>query len=84
VVIPWFKNRREVYLEFYRYWSSPEFKVKSEKKRLKLGIDPKHRYDANGHVHKSQRMVRFHGSSVIYLYVVMRLNLNCRLSGVAL
>jgi hypothetical protein len=45
--------------------NSSAFKSKYEKKRLNCGKDPKHRYDANGHVHKSQRMVRFYGSSAI-------------------
>jgi hypothetical protein len=74
----------EVYLEFCRYWSSPTFKAKSEKKRLNCGKDLKHRYDADGHVPKSQCMVRFCGSSAIYMYVVMRLTLNYRPSGMAL
>jgi hypothetical protein len=80
----WFRHRREVYLEFYRYWSSPAFKAKSEQKRLNRGKDPKHRYDANGHDCKSQRMVRFCGSSAMYMFVVMRLTLNYRPSGMAL
>jgi hypothetical protein len=58
-VIPWFRNRREVYIEFCKYWSSLEFKVKSEKKRINRGKDPKHRYGADGHIRKLQRMVRF-------------------------
>jgi hypothetical protein len=53
VVIPWFRNRMEVYLELCKYWSSPAFKAKSKKKRIDRGKDPKHRYDADGHVHKS-------------------------------
>jgi hypothetical protein len=80
-VIPWFRNRIEVYLEFYRYWSSLAFKEKSKKKRFNHGKDPKHRYGTDGHVHKSQRMVRFRGSSAIYMYVAMRLTLNYRPSG---
>jgi hypothetical protein len=67
VVIPWLRNHREVYLELCRYWSSLEFKVKYEKKRLNHGKDLKHRYDAGGHVRKSQRMVRFCGSSELAL-----------------
>jgi hypothetical protein len=43
----------EVYVEFCRYWSSPEFKVKSEKKRMNHGKNLKHRYDTDGHVRKS-------------------------------
>jgi hypothetical protein len=46
---------------------SSSFKVKSKKMRLNRGKDPKHRYDADGHVRKSQHMVRFHGSSAICL-----------------
>jgi hypothetical protein len=57
----------EVYLEFYKYWSSPAFKTKSEKKRINCGKDLKHRHDTDGHVRKSQRMVRFCGSSAIYI-----------------
>jgi hypothetical protein len=76
VVILWFRNRKEVHLEFYKYQSSPAFKRKSENKRINRGKDLKHRYDADGHVRKSQCMVRFHGSSAIYMYVVMRLTLN--------
>jgi hypothetical protein len=74
----------EVYLELFNLWSSLAFKVKSEKKRLNHGKDPKHRYDADGHVRKSQHMVRLYGSSAIYMYVVMRLTLNYRPSGMAL
>jgi hypothetical protein len=66
----------EVYLKFCRYWSSPEFKAKSEKKRLDRGKDLKHTYNADGYVRKSQHMVRFRGSSAIFLYIVMRLTLN--------
>jgi hypothetical protein len=32
-IIPWFKNRKMVFLEFCKLSSSPEFKAKSEKKR---------------------------------------------------
>jgi hypothetical protein len=41
-----------MYLEFCRLWSSPEFKDKFEKKRLNRENDPKHRYDADGHIRK--------------------------------
>jgi hypothetical protein len=84
VVIPWFRHRGEVYLEFYKYWSSPEFKVKSEKKRMNHGNDLKHRYVADGHIRKSQCMVRFCGPSAIYMNIVMRLTLNYMPSGMAL
>jgi hypothetical protein len=84
VVISWFRNRKPVYLEFCKLWSSPEFKAKSEKKRQNRGNDLKHKYDYDGHIHKSQHMVRFRGSSVIYMNVVMRLTLNYRPSGMAL
>jgi hypothetical protein len=50
MVIPWFRHRRKVYLELCKYWSSPEFKAKSEKKRMNRGNDPKHKYDADGHI----------------------------------
>jgi hypothetical protein len=66
VVIPWFWNRREVYQEFYKYWSSPEFKMKSEKNRQNHEKAPNHRHGADGHIRKSQRMVRFRGSSAIF------------------
>jgi hypothetical protein len=82
--IVFYCSHREVYVEFYRYWSPPAFKVKSEKKRLSCGKDPKDRYGADGHARKSQRMVRFRVSSTIYMYVIMRLNLNYRPSGIAL
>jgi hypothetical protein len=84
VVIPWFRHRREVYLEFCKYCSSPEFKVKSKKKRMNCGNDLKHRYDANGHICKSQHMARFRGPSAIYMNIVMQLTLNYRPSGMAL
>jgi hypothetical protein len=84
VVIPWFRNYREVYLEFCKYWSSPEFKAKSEKKRMNHGKDLKHRYDPDGHIRKSQCMVRFCGSSDIYMNIVMWLTLNYKPSGMAL
>jgi hypothetical protein len=32
VIIPLFKNRKPVYEEFCKLWSSPEFKAKSEKR----------------------------------------------------
>jgi hypothetical protein len=63
----------EVYLELCKYWSSPAFKAKFEQKRLNRGKDPKHRYIADGHARKSQYMVRFYGSSAIYMFVLMRL-----------
>jgi hypothetical protein len=59
-------HRRQVYLEFCKLWSSSAFKAKSKKKRINRGKDLKQRYDADGHVRKSQRMVRFYGSSVCY------------------
>jgi hypothetical protein len=68
VIIPWFKNRKLVYLEFYKLWSSPEFKAKSEKKILNGGNDSKHRYDADGHIQKGQRMVRLH-VQVLYTFL---------------
>jgi hypothetical protein len=71
-------------MEFCRYWSSPAFKVKSELKRLNHRKDSKHRYNADGHVCKSQRMVRYCGSSAIYMFVVMRLTLNYRSSRMVL
>jgi hypothetical protein len=46
--------------------------------------DLKHRYDADGHIRKSQRMVRFCDPSAIYMNIVMRLTLNYRPSGIAL
>jgi hypothetical protein len=49
-VILWFRNCREVYLEFCRYWSLPAFKAKSRQKRLSHGKDLKHIYDTDGHV----------------------------------
>jgi hypothetical protein len=76
VVILWFRHRREVYLEFCKYWSSPEFKAKSEKMRMNRENVPKHKYDADGHIRKSQCIVRFCGPSVIYMNIIMRLTLN--------
>jgi hypothetical protein len=76
VTHPWLRNYKPIYLEFCKYWSSPEFKVKSEKKRHNRGNDLKHRYGDDGHIRKSQHMVRFRGSSAIYTNVVMRLTLN--------
>jgi hypothetical protein len=70
-VILWFRHHKEVYLEFCKYWCSPEFKAKIEKKRLNRGNDPTHRYDADGHICKLQHMVRFCGPSVIYINIVM-------------
>jgi hypothetical protein len=52
VIIPWFENRKPVYEEFYKLWSSPEFKAKFEKKRQNRGNDLKHRYGADGHIQK--------------------------------
>jgi hypothetical protein len=71
VAIPWFRQRREVYIELCKYWSSPTFKAKSEKKRMDRGKDTKHKYGIDGHVRKSQHMVGFYGSSALYMYVVM-------------
>jgi hypothetical protein len=68
VIIPWFKNRKMVYLEFCKFWSSPEFKAKSEKKRLNRGNDPKHRYGTDGHIRKGQHMVRLH-VQVLYTFL---------------
>jgi hypothetical protein len=77
-------HHREVYLEFYKYWSSPKFNAKFEKNRMNHGNDPNHRYSADGHILKSQRMVRFRGPNVTYINIVMRLTLNYRPSGMAL
>jgi hypothetical protein len=52
VIIPWFKYRKPVYLEFCKLCSSPEFKAKFEKKRLNRRNDPKHRYVTDGHIRK--------------------------------
>jgi hypothetical protein len=84
MVILWFRNCKEVYLELCRYLSSPKFKETSKKKRLNRGKDPKHRYSADGHVYNSQHIVRFCGSSAMYMYVVMGLTLDYRPSGMAL
>jgi hypothetical protein len=51
---------------------------------MNRGNDPKHIYDADGHIRKSQCMVRFCGPSVIYMNIVMRLTLNYRPSGMPL
>jgi hypothetical protein len=63
VWIPWFKNHKQ--LEFCKLWSSSAFRALSEKKRLYRGKDLKHKYDTDGHVHMSLRMVRLCGSSSI-------------------
>jgi hypothetical protein len=42
------QNRKSVYEEFCKLWSSPEFKAKSEKKRQNRGNDTKHRYELMG------------------------------------
>jgi hypothetical protein len=65
MVIPWLWHRKQVYVEFCNLWSSSVFKAKFEKNRLNRGKDPKHRYDADGHVRKSQLMVRLCGLSAI-------------------
>jgi hypothetical protein len=65
VWIPWFKNHEDDCLQFCKPWSLSAFRVISEKKRHCLGKDLKHRYGVHGHVHKSQHMVRFRGSSAI-------------------
>jgi hypothetical protein len=74
-------TNESLFLELCKYWSSPEFKPKSEKKRMNRGNDPKHRYNADGHIRKSQRMVRFHCPSAIHMNIVMRLTLNYMPSG---
>jgi hypothetical protein len=51
---------------------------------MNRGKDLKHGYDTDGHVRKSQLMVRLCGSSVVYMHVFMRLTLNYMLSGMAL
>jgi hypothetical protein len=68
VIILWFKYCKPVYLEFYKFWSSPKFKAKSKKKRLNHGNDPKHRYGADGHICKGQRMVRLR-VQVLYTFL---------------
>jgi hypothetical protein len=68
VIIPWFKNRKPVYLEFYKLWSSPEFNAKSEKKRLNRENNPKHKYGDDGHIQKGQHMVRLH-VQVLYTFL---------------
>jgi hypothetical protein len=78
VIIPWFNYRKPVYLEFYKLWSSPEFKAKSEKKRLNRGNDPKHRYGTDGHIRRGAAHGMITCSSAIYIFVFMRLTLNYR------
>jgi hypothetical protein len=39
-------------------WSLSAFMALSKKERLCHGKDPKHKYDTDGHVRKSKRMVR--------------------------
>jgi hypothetical protein len=51
---------------------------------MNRGNYPKHRYSADGHIRKSQHMIRFRGLSAIYMNIVMRLTLNYRTSGMAL
>jgi hypothetical protein len=60
VPIPWFKNREVNYFEFSKLWSSSVFNMVSEKKRLCHRKDLMHRYEADGHVRKTKRMVRGH------------------------
>jgi hypothetical protein len=68
--IPLFRNREHDYFEFCKLWSSRAFRALSEKKRLYHGKDPKHKYDADGHIHKSKRMVRVGVVlSAIYIYI---------------
>jgi hypothetical protein len=57
-------------LNSVKLWSSSAFMVLSKKKRLCRGKDLKHRYDSDGHVHKSRRIVR-DGVVVsdIYIYI---------------
>jgi hypothetical protein len=62
------QNRKPIYLEFCKLWSSPEFKAKSEKKRLNHENQPKHRYGTDGHIRKGQRMVRLH-VQVLYTFL---------------
>jgi hypothetical protein len=62
VWILWFKNRRADYFEF--------FKLVPEKIRLNRGKKSAHRYDADGYVCKSKRMVRYH-VLLNNIYVVM-------------
>jgi hypothetical protein len=68
VIIPWFKYRNPVYLEFRKLWSSPEFKAKSKEKRMNHGNDPEHRYGTDGHIGKGQRMVRLR-VQVLYTFL---------------
>jgi hypothetical protein len=70
VIIPWFKNHKPVYLEFYKLWSSAEFKAKSEKKRQNRENDLKHRYGADGHIRKGQHRVRLH-VQVLYTFLFL-------------
>jgi hypothetical protein len=71
VIILLFKNRKPVYEEFYKFWSSPEFKAKSEKKRQNRGNDLKHRYGVDGHIRKGQHMVRLRVQVLhIFLFLI--------------
>jgi hypothetical protein len=65
VRIPWFKNHELDYLEFCKLWSSSAFRAVFEKKRLCRGKVSKHTYGTDGHVRKSQHMVKLCGSSAI-------------------
>jgi hypothetical protein len=64
---------KPVYLEFCKLWSSLEFKAKSENKKLNHGNDLKHRYGADGHIHRGQCMVRLY-VQVLYTFLFYATN----------
>jgi hypothetical protein len=65
------------YDTFCNLWSSSAFKAFFEKKKPCRRKVPKHKYDADVHVHKAKHMIR---ANVVLsvIYVVMRLTLNYR------
>jgi hypothetical protein len=52
------QNNLPGYFALCMSWVSPEFIEMSKKKRQNRGHEPKHAYDAIGHIRKAKKMVR--------------------------
>jgi hypothetical protein len=51
------QNNLPGYFALWKYWASPEFIKMSKKRRQNRGHEPKHTYNADGHIRKAKKMV---------------------------
>jgi hypothetical protein len=58
--VDWLVKDLEAWDAMCEWWTSPEFRAISKQNRLNQQSKPSvHHYEADGHVHKTQRRVRY-------------------------